>query len=66
MMAKTTDHFTAVIIIEEVYSDEVRGQGGRLEPVKDKREVSKIVVRAKTLQALTNKVNAHVALVDEE
>lgn len=66
-MAQTTSHFTAVIQVTQVLSDTGIRHNGQDQPTRTvDREVTKLVIRAKTMEALKTKVAAHVALVEEE
>lgn len=66
-MPTTTSHFTAVIQVSQVITTEDRGTGRGDDRTRTvDREVSKLVIRAKTMEALKTKVAAHVALVEEE
>lgn len=62
-----TDHYTAVIDIQEVELTTTTAYNVADEVVKrDTKEVTKIVVRAKTLEGLKTKVAGHIALIGDD
>ena len=56
--------YTAIIDIQEITIREDRGTGrGDDKTFRDTHEVTKLVVRADTLEALTTKVAAHLQII---
>ncbi len=67
----TNKHYTAVVEITSTEEAVIPATGpnrGLVEPSKERKvvEVAKVILRAKTLDKLIEKVTAHVGLVEEE
>jgi hypothetical protein len=68
-----SDHFTATIEIthtkhEKVFADRTHGRGGREEAVEGKRtvrEVSRLVVRADSIDSLKERATSMIDLVED-
>jgi hypothetical protein len=64
-----TTHFTAVVEIHKrTKTEEKKDQYNRVETIGEdsKKEITRIIVRANTLESLLVKVKSHVDLVSEE
>lgn len=62
-----TDHYTAVIDIQQVEVTTVSAYNAHHETTeRSTKEVTKIVVRAKTLEGLKTKVAGHIQLIGDD
>lgn len=59
-------HYTAVVTIDEVTTGDSDVRSGNLQDPRGKQEITRIVLKAKSLDVLREKIAAHVELVSEE
>lgn len=70
-MSTTPDHYTAriditVSEIEIPDTTKYENRNTKPEPTRSVRQVTSLVVRAKTIESLQQKITAHVALIEDD